>query len=77
MIWWEEGEDWRCTLSLPVLTTRSLTQQVSRLQVNKVIHLSMHSLTCACNFLRLDPIYHHISVGSYLPSYIRWILSTS
>jgi hypothetical protein len=29
MIWWEEGEDWRCTLSLPVLTSRSLTMQLA------------------------------------------------
>jgi hypothetical protein len=25
------------------------------------------ALTCCCHFLHLDPIHHHISVGSHLP----------
>jgi hypothetical protein len=30
------------------------------------------ALTCCHHFLHLDPIHHHMSVGSH-PSYVRWV----
>jgi hypothetical protein len=39
-------------------------------------YIASLALTYCDHFVPLDPIHHHISVGSRPPSYIRWIPST-
>jgi ABC-type multidrug transport system fused ATPase/permease subunit len=49
----------------------AVLEQVSGLQVNIANYgtrsIRLPTCACACHFLHLDPIYHHIFVGSCLP----------